>query len=249
MGRLAVEIVLRDKESFANEIKRIKDKFSSVDSINIPDLAGYDFGSWDGSELVKPYFQHVIPHFRALYIDKYRPLPFAETLKKNGVSEVLIIAGDPPTEKNKNEPVYWCSTIDIIKKFKKELPKVKVYAGVDQYRGDFYSEMRYVKEKIDAGADGFFTQPFFDLQFMELYAKYLKGSEIFWGVCPIASKSSQRYWVKRNKVIFPPEFEPTIEWSREFTRKALKFIHSIDKSHAYFMPIIVDVEEYLTGII
>ncbi len=249
MQRIAIELVLRDKETFKDEIKRVKDKFGNVvDAINIPDIEKFPFDSWQGCDLGKDYFQNIIPHFRAKYIHKDKPFVFKDCLVKNDIKEILVIAGDPPEDPD--DPKFFnSSTLDIIKKFRKELPQIKVYAGIDQYRGDLKSEIKYAKEKLAAGAQGFFTNPFFDMDFMKLYEKYLEGIEIFWGICPVNTKSSQRYWEKRNNVIFPPNFTPSNEWSRSFARESLKFAQDRKKASLYFMPIIVDVEEYLTGIL
>jgi methylenetetrahydrofolate reductase (NADPH) len=249
MPRIAVEIVVRQEQEFVQELKRIKNKFGhAVQAINIPDIGKFPFDSWQGCELVKPYFSDIIPHFRAKYIDKDKPLSFKNVLLENGVKEVLIIAGDPPEDPN--HPGYYNnSTLDIIKKFRDELPDIKVYAGIDQYRGDLKSELNYAEQKLKAGAEGFFTNPFFDMDFMRLYHKYLLETEVFWGVCPVNTKSSQRYWEKTNNVIFPPDFIPSNQWSRSFARESLDFAKLNKKASLYFMPIVVDVEEYLNGIL
>ncbi len=48
-----------------------------------------------------------------------------------------------------------------------------IYAGLDPYRDSLQSELNYTNEKLEAGADGLFTQPFFDLRWMEIYADHL----------------------------------------------------------------------------
>ena len=67
-----------------------------------------------------------------------------------------------------------------------------------------------IRRKLQAGAVGFFTQPFFDMRFLEMYADMLSGLNIYWGVSPIMSARSQSYWELKNNVVFPHSFEPTI---------------------------------------
>ena len=110
------------------------------------------------------------------------------------------------------------------------------------------AELDYIKRKIDAGADGFFTQPFFDLRLMEIYYDLLPKVETFWGISPVMSARSKDYWDNLNNAIFPPDFEPTLEWNRTFAKRALEFCRNTD-SNIYFMPIRVDLVKYLEGIL
>lgn len=135
----------------------------------------------------------------------------------------------------------------MIAKIKKDYPHIKVYSAIDPYRSSMDEEYEYAQKKLEAGADGFFTQPFFDLSLMEQYSDMLKGSEIFWGVSPVVSDKSQKYWETRNHVVFPADFQPTLEWNIDFARQALAFTKKTN-SHIYFMPIKVDLQAYFDGI-
>lgn len=75
----------------------------------------------------------------------------------------------------------------------------------------------------------------------------LDGLEVYWGVSPIQSQRSQSYWELKNHVVFPKNFEPTVEWSIEFGRRV---VENADKtnSNVYIMPIKGNLEEYLNGI-
>ncbi|MBF0358537.1 MAG: methylenetetrahydrofolate reductase [Magnetococcales bacterium] len=243
---ISIELVPRDKTVLNQELSTVKDQFPAVDLINIPDLTRFDVRAWDGCAVAKKYFERTIPHIRALDIDPNRPLPMREFLTKNNINEVLIVTGDPHTDPN--APQFEVNAVDIIKKFKSEMPQIKIYAAIDQYRSGFQQEMHYLLEKQDAGADGFFTQPFFDLRFMEIYGEILARQEVFWGVSPVTSEKSKAYWEKRNNVVFPKEFKPTIEWNRDFAVKALQFARNTN-TNIYFMPIRIDLVEYLGKII
>jgi methylenetetrahydrofolate reductase (NADPH) len=246
MGRISIELVPRYKERFIQELKQVQSHFSCVDTINIPDIVRYDIRSLQGAKFARPLFPHPIPHLRAIAVSKNSPLPYKDFLLDNNIGEVLVIRGDKPLSGfEQSSP---CNSIDLIKKFKKEIPQVKVYAGIDQYRSSFREECEYIQKKIDAGADGFFTQPFFDLKLMERYAKKLNRQEIFWGLSPVTTERSKAYWENNNKVSFPPHFRTTLEWNRAFAQEVLKFTKK-NNFHIYFMPIKNDVVEYLKGII
>lgn len=248
--RVSVELVPRGKETFINELKLVKTHFPSVDTVNIPDITRYEITSLEASTLATSFFSHVIPHLRAISVDKNAPLPFKKMLVNHHIKEVLIILGDP-TAQNTSHQFIPCSTLDLIKKFKQELPKIKVYAGLDPYRASFLMEWEYIEQKIDAGAEGFFTQPFFDLHLLERYLKKLSKMKVetFWGVSPVVSPRSKHYWESRNNVKFPPQFQLTLKWNQQFAKMVIRLIKNFTHSHIYFMPIKMDIVEYLTGII
>jgi len=245
MTRTAVELVPRDESSLLAELELVKSSFAAIDTINVPDLLRYEIRSWEGCKYAKPFYQHSIPHIRAIDINLEEPLPMADFFRENKINEVLVITGDPPQDMTRK--IYPSTCIDVIKKFKEELPGIKVYAGIDQYRDSMRKETDYIKRKIKAGADGFFTQPFFDLRLMEIYAEILTGQEVFWGISPVTSEKSLNYWETKNNVVFPQEFQPNLAWNIQFARRALDFVRQTN-SNIYFMPIRTDINQYLQGI-
>jgi methylenetetrahydrofolate reductase (NADPH) len=243
---ISIELVPRNETALREELALLKEQFPSVGLINIPDLTRFSVRAWEGCAIAKEYFPRTIPHIRALDIDPDQPLPMKQLLLESGINEVLVVTGDPHTDPNVRQ--FDVNAVDIIKKFKQEMPQLKIYAAIDQYRSGFQKEMHYLLEKQAAGADGFFTQPFFDLRFMEIYGEILADQKVFWGISPVTSEKSKAYWEKRNNVVFPKEFCPTLEWNRKFAMQALKFAKNTS-TDIYFMPIRIDLDQYLKGII
>jgi methylenetetrahydrofolate reductase (NADPH) len=244
--RISLELVPRTKESILEEVEKISKNLKKVNAINIPDLLRFDLRSWVACGYVKPFFQNVIPHFRAVDIDLNEPLPMAVFLKENGFKEIIVISGDIPQDMSRK--MYPSDVLDVIKKFKGEIPGIKIYAAFDPYRHGIHKELDYAHAKREAGADGFFTQPFFDIRLFDIYAELLQFHEVFWGVSPVLSMSSKNYWETRNKVIFPKDFNPTLEWNRDFAKAVLGRITSMD-GNAYFMPIKASVLDCFNGIL
>lgn len=245
MTKISVEIVPRDKEYLLDELNVVK-QFKEIDIINIPELLRYDIHSWEGCKIAKQYFNQAIPHIRAIDIDLDQPLPMVEFSRENNINEVLVVTGDPPQDMGRK--IYPTISTDVIRKFKMEMPEVKVYAGIDQYRTSMRAESYSIKRKIQAGADGFFTQPFFDLRFLEIYAELLEGKEVYWGVSPVLSDKSVNYWETKNNVVFPKNFAPTLEWNIDFAQKVLEFVTRTN-SNIYFMPIRTKLADYFSGIL
>lgn len=246
MGRISIELVPRSSESFDEELREVKEKFSCIDTINIPDILKFDVRIPEACSVASPYFSHVIPHIRAVAVDKEKPLPFKEQFTEEGINEILVILGDNPEIDSKSDNP--CTSIDLIKKIKDEMPGSKVYAGLDQWRTTMEEELDYVEQKKASGADGFFTQPFFDVEHINKWSKRLTGVEVFWGLAPVIRESSRVYWESKNSVVFPENFVCTLDWNKSFAKEVLKF-SSEKNSHVYFCPITVDFVSYLTGIV
>lgn len=246
LGRISVELVPRSEDGLREDLKTIQNSVEGVDVINIPDLLRLDIRSWEGAAIAQEYFPAVMPHIRAIDVDLTKPLAMRLELRRSGITEVLVIEGDPPQDMS--HKFYPTVTTDVIQKFHQEMPEVKVYAGIDQYRGSMRQEMYRIQRKLQAGAVGFFTQPFFDLRFMEMYADMLEGQNVYWGVSPVMSERSQSYWELKNNVVFPKGFEPTLNWSIDFSRKALEFVKKRG-ANLYLMPIKSNLEAYLKGVL
>ena len=246
MSTLSIELVPRDHESLQQEMLLIREHFPAVETINIPDLLKFPLRSWEACRQAKALFPHTIPHLRAIDFDMRQPFPLVDDFARSGIDTVLVIAGDQPQDMSRR--VYRTSSIDLIRALKLAMPSLKVYAGIDPYRTGIKAELDYVRRKIDAGADGFFTQPFFDLRLMEIYRDLLSGLDVFWGISPVMSERSKDYWDNLNNAIFPPDFEPTLKWNRQLAKQALTFARETG-SNIYFMPIRINLVEYLAGVL
>jgi methylenetetrahydrofolate reductase (NADPH) len=246
MGRISLELVPRTEELFAEELRTVREKFPCVDTLNIPDILKFDVRIPEACKVAIPYFSNIIPHIRAVSINKEEPFSYKEFFTENNIKEVLVILGDNPEIVSKSENP--CTSVELIRKIKQEMPEMMVYAGVDQWRTTFAEEMAYVEEKRNAGADGFFTQPFFDLEHMASWAKELKDTHVFWGVAPVIRESSKKYWESKNSVVFPENFVCSMEWNQVFAKEVLEN-SSAENSHVYLCPITVDFIDYLTGIV
>jgi methylenetetrahydrofolate reductase (NADPH) len=232
-------------------------QFSRSGIINIPDLLRFPIRSWEACGILRQNAaggpdRDLMPHLRAIDFDMAEPFPYMECLRSNGVKKVLVIAGDPPKEKAGGtagavHKTYPTETVPFIKKLKTEMPELQVYAAFDPYRTNIRYELDYVRAKEDAGAEGFMSQPFFDLRLLEIYAEYLEGKNVFWGVSPVLSPANRNYWESRNRAIFPKHFRPDLFWNVDFGRRVLRFCEA-HRFNLYLMPIKMDIESYLAGL-
>jgi methylenetetrahydrofolate reductase (NADPH) len=246
---VSLETVPRDRDALIAGAG-IAEKYSRIGIINIPDLLRFPVRSWEACEILRQHRPGVelMPHLRAIDFDPEKPFPHTGCLRANGIKKVLVISGDPPKEKaGVIHKTYPAETVPFIKKLKAEMPGLQVYAAFDPYRTNIRYELDYVRAKEDAGAEGFMSQPFFDLRLLEIYAEYLEGKNVFWGISPVLSPSNRNYWESRNRAIFPKNFRPDLFWNVDFGRRVLHFCEAHD-FNLYLMPIKVDLDSYLGGI-
>ena len=164
--RISLELVPHSTEGLINELKLVRDEYPMIDMINIPDLARLELRSTTACQVVKQFFNDSIPHIRAIDFDLNNLEPLITTLKVTGLKEILILKGDPPQDMSKR--VYTTTSINLVHRIKEAIPDIKVYGAIDQYRSSFRKEYEYIQEKLYAGMDGFFTQPFFDKRQLSL---------------------------------------------------------------------------------
>lgn len=245
MQRISVELVPRSSEELKADLEFLERYKDLVGVINVPDLLRLDIRSWEGAGIAREHYPAAMPHIRAMDIDLDQELPMKAYLREHGIKEVLVIEGDPP--QSMAHETYPTTSTDVIRKFREEMPEVTVYAGIDQYRSSMRQELYRIKRKKQAGAAGFFTQPFFDMRYLAIYADMLQGLNIYWGVSPVLSARSQSYWERKNNVVFPSDFAPTLEWSTDFARQVMQWTHEHD-ANIYIMPIKTGLQEYLTGV-
>ena len=242
--RISVELVPRNSADLLTDATAVRAVMPEASAFNIPDLYRFSLRSWEACALTSKLLPS-IPHIRAMDIPPGDEVPLARTILESGLSEVLVIRGDPPHDLSKR--TYPHTSVEIIRRFKKHHPELKVFAAYDPYRQSFQDELKTLARKFDAGADGIFTQPIFDLRLLEICAEMLQGQNVFWGIAPVLGNRSRSYWETTNKIVFPSDFRSTLDWNREFARSALRVIRSL-QANVYFMPIRVDLVEYLTGL-
>ncbi|MCP4137344.1 MAG: methylenetetrahydrofolate reductase [bacterium] len=245
MTRISLELVPRDADSLQADLKYVKENFKDITAINIPDLLRFNVRGWEGCKIATQYYSDTIAHIRAIDFDIVEDFPLTDYLLENGIKEILIIEGDMPQDMG--HITYPTKSVQLIRKIRKATDDITIYAAIDPYRSGIREEFDYIREKIDSGANGFLTQPFFDMRLLEIYAEQLKGTTVFWGLSPVVSERTRNYWESRNRAYFPAYFEPTLEWNLDFTKQVIQFCKDEDFD-LYLMPIRYNLEKYLNGI-
>jgi 5,10-methylenetetrahydrofolate reductase len=245
-SQVSIELVPRSVESLDADLRLLREHFPQVSTVNIPDLLRFPVRSWDACQRARAFVERAIAHLRSMDFDLTGPFVLKDVLATRCLSEVLVVRGDAPQELGRR--VYPTRPTELISAIKSQLPGMKVYASFDPYRSSLHAAGELARAKLDAGADGFFTQPFFDLRQMDLCAELLAGCEVYWGVSPVLGAQTRRYWEVKNRVVFPAAFEPTLAWNRRFAAECLSWVRE-HGMHLYFMPIRTDLVAYLEDIL
>jgi len=241
--QIALELVPKTLDSFLEESKMHIGNFPKIAAINVPELRSVEIKSFEASEHLLKNEVTAIPHFRLIDRTLDDLESKVEKLVSLGLKRVLLVSGDPPIGVQNFVPS-GVKAPQAIKHIKTKFPQLKVYGAQDSYRQSFKKELDYCKEKLDAGADGFFTQPFFSEGILNQWLEQFPETEMWIGLSPVTGKSSRNYWETVNQVVFPPNFRFDLEGNCTMGRRILTLIEAAGKN-AYLMPITVSADKYL----
>jgi len=239
---ISFEIVPRSHAAFLQQYDFVQTLNAKIDVINVPDIQRFNMRSWQVGEHLDRHRYRFIPHFRAIDF-KLEGGELFRIIEENQLDRVLLVSGDPPEGLKRD--FYNTDVVDLIRVLKQRYPSLTLYAGFDPHRQGLQAECDYIQRKLDAGVTGFFSQPFFDIRMVEIYAEQLQGIETYIGLSPITTSASMHYWEVKNKVRFPAEFQPNYDWSVSFANRTLAYAAQAGL-HIYFMPIRIDLPAYFS---
>lgn len=237
-----IELITKTKEQIVEESLSILNQFNQINGINIPDIMSLPIRSFESAEHLLDEKILTFPHIRTIDRSAEDSIKIISKLMEKGLGHLLIISGDPiPCQIFPSKPV---TTPELIKLCKQTFPKLKVYAGFDPYRQSIKQELTYIEEKLKAGSDGFFTQPFFDPNLARIYLDQLTSSTVFLGISPVLTEQNKAYWINRNHVVFPPNFTIDLNLNIQLDRQLMELAQEYQQ-HTYLMPITMPPSEYL----
>lgn len=241
---ISFEIVPRTLDAFAEQYAFVQTLGNAINIINVPDIQRFTIRSWDVTGQIDRARYRFVPHFRAIDFSIASGELF-RIIEQYQLDSVLLVTGDPP--EGLKRAYYNTDVVDLIRAVKQRFPGLTVYAGFDPHRQGIQDECHYIQRKAEAGATGFFSQPFYDSRLIDIYAEHMPGLDTYIGISPITSKASMNYWQVKNKVMFPSDFRPEYDWNINFANRV---IASAVNNHLniYFMPIRIDFQKYFAEI-
>ena len=241
---ISFEIVPRSLEAFDQQYAFVQKLNDGIHFINVPDIQRFDTRSWELAARIDRSKYRFIPHFRAIDF-KIDGGELFRIIEDYQLDSVLLVTGDPP--EGLKRPFYNTDVVDLIRVVRQRFPDLNIYAGFDPHRQGLQDECDYIQRKADAGALGFFSQPFYDKRLIDIYAEHMQGLETYIGISPITTQASMNYWEVKNKVKFPTSFRPDYDWNVMFANDVMTSA-AANGLNVYFMPIRIDLERYFGGI-
>jgi methylenetetrahydrofolate reductase (NADPH) len=241
--KFSFEIVPRTNQAFEEQYKFASSLGESINMINVPDIQRFDIRSWETGKKIDRNKHQFTPHFRA-HDFSLKSGEIFQIIEENQLDHVLLVSGDPP--EGIKRKVYSTSVIDLIRVVKQRFPDITVHAGFDPHRSGLQDECDYIQRKADAGASSFFSQPFYDIRLIEIYAEHLQDIadiETYIGLSPITTLSSMNYWEVKNKVKFPKKFSADYDWNVNFSNQTIAMAKDVG-FNIYFMPIRINLEQF-----
>lgn len=239
--RTSIELVPRSRADLLAAAALVNARYPRIDTVNVPDVASCELDSVTAVTLLAGSIAHRIPHLRSRDFSPRNVATLASALERSRVDEVIVIAGDVRGAEASGS----FTPVELIGWLTRHFPRLTCYAALDSHRfRDAKALATNIATKRAAGAAGFFTQPLFSIADVARVAPATADATVFWGLSPVVSPASRRYWERVNRVEFPADFEPTLKWNQQF---ALHFLSDVAArgDNAYLMPIKVDLTSYL----
>ncbi|MBS3964680.1 MAG: methylenetetrahydrofolate reductase [Methylomonas sp.] len=241
---ISFEIVPRSLDAFDQQYAFAESLGTDITVINVPDIQHFDTRSWQLASRVDRSRYRFIPHFRAIDF-KIESGELFRIIETHQLDSVLLVSGDPP--EGLKRAYYNTDVVDLIRAVRQRFPSLHIYAGFDPHRSGIQDECDYIQRKADAGAQGFFSQPFYDSRMIEIYSEQMNGLETYVGISPITTQASMNYWEVKNKVKFPKGFSPDYDWNVAFANHVIQTAMQ-QGLNVYFMPIRIDLERYFKAL-
>ena len=243
---LSFEIFPPKKDS---ELKNIDETLAVLCELN-PDYISVTFGAGGSSncnrtiELAKKIKQeyHVEPvvHLTCLHYDKAEIDEFAKVLTAEGIENILALRGDRnPNIQEKDDFKHASDLIAYLKPKHDFCFLGACYPECHPESDSRISEMKHLKEKVDAGAEVLLSQLFFD---NELFFRFVEDCRreninipIIPGIMPVINAAQIKRMVTMCGATFPERFQKIIS-KYENNKEAL-----FDAGMSYALSQIIDL--------
>jgi methylenetetrahydrofolate reductase (NADPH) len=136
---ISLELVPRSEQYICEQVAFVEKDIPQISAINFPDLLRFDIRSWEACRMMTDSSLDRITHLRAIDFDLNQPFPLTGFLKEHQIRKALIIEGDKPQDMK--HTIYPTSSLDLIRKLKREADDITVYAAFDPYRNNIRYEL------------------------------------------------------------------------------------------------------------
>ncbi|MDO6456264.1 methylenetetrahydrofolate reductase [NAD(P)H] [Celeribacter halophilus] len=174
--------------------------------------------------LTRKYGWNVAAHLTCVNATKEETLAIANSYKEVGVNEIVALRGDPPKDAGKFTPAEggFANSVELIAALKETGDfKIRVGAYPDPHPDaeNETSDITWLKQKFEAGADSAITQFFFEpenfFRFRDRCARAGIKGEIIPGILPITSWKGIQRFASACGTPIPISYEAAFEHSQD----------------------------------
>lgn len=243
---LSFEIFPPKKDSELNNIDETLAVLCELE----PDFISVTFGAGGSSncnrtiELAKKikreYHVEPVVHLTCLHYNKAEINEFAKVLTAEGIQNILALRGDKnPNIQEKEDFEHAADLIRFLKPQTDFCFLGACYPECHPESGSRISEMKYLKEKVDAGAEVLLSQLFFDNELFFRFHENCRIADInvpiIPGIMPVINASQIKRMVTMCGATFPERFQKII-CKYETNKEAL-----FDAGMSYALSQIIDL--------
>ena len=170
------------------------------------------------SAIKEKYHKNSVAHLPCLYLDKNSALDVLKKLDEKNIHSILALRGDKVAGvEPKND---FPHAVDLIKFIREQTgQKFKIYAACypegHTESNDFDEDLKFLKEKVDAGVDGLITQLFFDNNFFYYFWEKIQklgvNIPIEVGIMPVTKKNQIERMINQCGASLPPKFRKILD--------------------------------------
>ncbi|MBP7211980.1 methylenetetrahydrofolate reductase [NAD(P)H] [bacterium] len=160
---------------------------------------------------------NIMPHFTCVATKKNHVEEYLKEIQALGIENILALRGDIPEGLNDSDFDFHHAN-EIVKFIHS---KTNLSIGVAGYPeghiscNNFDLDMKYLKQKVDSGADVIFTQMFFDNEKFFAFRDYAKKigikNPIIAGLLPVKSFTQLEKMLSMGRVTLPKKFAEILE--------------------------------------
>lgn len=179
--------VFPPKEDFENKMNNLLEELSILKQFN-PGFVSVTYGAGGSTQensfalatKIKEQLKiDVMPHFTCVEISKHNIKKYLEQIENAGFKSILALRGDiPQNEENFSFDPYFEHASNLVEFIKEQTNLSIGVAGYPEGHKEATSleeDIKYLKIKVDKGADAIFTQVFFD---NEHYFRFVEKAQL-----------------------------------------------------------------------
>lgn len=171
--------------------------------------------------ILKEYNVPTLAHLTCVSSTKETVREKIAQIKSAGIKNVMALRGDIPKELEGADRSGWAyqHAIDLIQELKEVAPELCIggacYPEIHPESKDQEQDIRYLKEKVDAGCDFLTTQMFFDNNLLYNFLYKIREAGItvpvMPGIMPITNASQVERAVKLSGSFMPARFKSLVD--------------------------------------